>query len=146
MHNFLQLIIIILVIALSGACQTNQKENGKNQLRNEVIEIHDEIMPEMQTTYNLRKRLSEKLDSIQHVDSEQEIEPVKNEIEVAIQKLNEANQNMMQWMRNFNPDFQGEQEDEKMAYYQIEKDKIVEVQDQFSKAILQAEETLTKLE
>lgn len=146
MHNFLQLIIIILVIALSGACQTNQKENGKNQLRNEVIEIHDEIMPEMQTTYNLRKRLTEKLDSIQHVDSEQEIEPVKNEIEVAIQKLNEANQNMMQWMRNFNPDFQGEQEDEKMAYYQIEKDKIVEVQDQFSKAILQAEETLTKLE
>ncbi|CAN5356907.1 hypothetical protein BH23BAC1_BH23BAC1_46120 [soil metagenome] len=100
----------------------------------------------MQTTYNLRKRLTEKLDSIQHVDSEQEIEPVKNEIEVAIQKLNEANQNMMQWMRNFNPDFQGEQEDEKMAYYQIEKDKIVEVQDQFSKAILQAEETLTKLE
>lgn len=144
MKKNLQYIFFALMNILVGACQNNRELTEEKKIKNEVIEIHDEIMPEIQTVFNLKKRLIQRLDSLDTING---IEgTLKIDFEVAKQELNEANQGMMQWMRNFNPNFESEHEHERITYYQNEKKKIIQVKDQFSEAIKKAEVTLEKVE
>jgi hypothetical protein len=145
MKRDLQFILFALFNILIGACQNNREVTEDKEIKNEVIEIHDEIMPEMQTVFNLKKSLNQRLDSLNNINIGKE-NPLKSEFEAAIQELNEANQDMMQWMRNFNPKFESDQENERIAYYKTEKEKILKVKSKFTEAIEKAEMTLAKVE
>jgi hypothetical protein len=135
----------LFYIVITGACQKNVEEGEEKQIKDEVMSIHDEIMPEMQIVFNLKKQLIHKRDSLQQVDPDEMLSPATNEIDLSIQKLNEANQSMMQWMRNYNPDPDIEQEEKRIAYYKKERDNIREVKSQFEIAIHNAQQILAKI-
>src|SRR5690242_8749642 len=75
------------------------EEVGPNQtLYDEVMKVHDEVMPKMGDLYNLKKELEKKIG-----DSPTMAEEKKKEIEVIIAKLDSADQGMRDWMHHFNP-------------------------------------------
>lgn len=104
---------------------------AKSPLYDEVMEVHDAVMPEMSTIHKLKKELK----AIENPDT-------KSIILTKIKELNDADEAMMTWMADFkNP------EDPATAtpYLTAEKAKIQGVSDQMYAAIATATTLLDSL-
>ena len=119
--NKLLFLLLIPVFFISCSSET---EN----LRSEVMAIHDEVMPKMDDIMREKARLTvlmeESGDSVKIV-----------EIRTAISELNAADEGMMQWMRTFNPDEYEGNEDALIQYYQEEKTRIEDVRTNMMNAL-----------
>lgn len=93
------LIIIALFISSLTACKEKVTEPAGPTQMEQVIAVHDELMPKMATIGELIGKLEASMDST-HVDS----------LKVtAIQNLKGANQEMMTWMIDFGNAFDSEE-------------------------------------
>ena len=98
--------IIVTALLFASCTQSKQHEghdlagnDSPNQaLYDEVMGIHDEIMPKMEDLYKLKKALQTKLDSTKDMAADK-----KAELEKMISSLDSASSSMMDWMHNFNP-------------------------------------------
>ena len=113
--------ILILTVCLQVSC--DDKKAKEQALLDEVMSIHDEVMPEMGSLRALNKKLKLTIDSLQmdslNVDS---VEVLK--VSELIQKLEQANESMMQWMRDFEPLEEGTPHGEVIQFLLEEKTKI----------------------
>jgi len=139
--NFLSLLAIILWVA---ACGPAQKEDGEETvdpetLKDEVMAVHDEVMPKMQDIMRLKKQARSKVDSLA-TDSISNASQIES-METLISTLEEADETMMNWMRNYRRDFEGTDE-EYVAYLQKEKEAIEAVKEDMFAAIEEAESSL----
>lgn len=91
----------IALLALLSLTLTycGQKEDPNKALYNQVMDIHDEVMPSMEELYRLKKDLEEKVKN-----SPDLVENKKQEMEETILLLDSASKSMMVWMREFNPE------------------------------------------
>lgn len=142
MKIFFTKLLFVSVLVLMG-CQKKSHENeaheqaseaidnsGNEALYNEVMKVHDEVMPKMNDIYNLKQELSKKLaDSIKLTDEK------KNEIENTISKLDSANESMMVWMRQFNPIPDSLGEEKAREYLESEMEKVKKVREDIVAAI-----------
>jgi hypothetical protein len=108
---------IFLSLLAFSACKENQKttETAQNQLYEEVMAIHDQVMPEMTTILNLKKDLK----AIEKPET-------KDIILQQVKELNDADEAMMTWMAAFKVPEDKTQEE---AYLILEKEKIKQVSD-----------------
>lgn len=151
--NTLYLVAVMIVALVS--CGNPKKENNADieienkevpaeqraqmALYDEVIEIHDEIMPQMEDMMSAKGKLQEKLDTLRDQDS---ANPAIPELESAINSLAEADEAMMNWMRKFTPQEDVEDHQAVINYYQDQKVKITEVKQQMSDAMTEANRLL----
>ena len=99
--------ILFILSLLLFACQTSQKEEvDLKALKEEVLAIHDEVMPKMGDLRRTRKTLMLQADSIKDTDSLRAAKFL-----IASDSLDVANESMMNWMRNFEPEFTGSEEE-----------------------------------
>lgn len=128
-------LMLFLPVFLWGCGQ--QKLEG---LEKEVMAIHDEAMLKMGTMKKLEREISSKLGTLEEsADSE------KIKIGEAIQEaLSEAEEGMMQWMRNYTTD-EITSDEEKRAYLEKEKKSIQKVESAINKSISDAESFLETL-
>jgi len=138
----------ILLSALSlllfiTACNT--KDNSTKQLQDEVIAIHDEVMPMMATFAHT----SIKIDSI--LNNWETIKLENSEIDTAEQKakliklkteIEASNDAMNDWMHNLNLDYDNMSEAETHEYLQKERLKVQDIDTRFK---VVAEESTTVL-
>lgn len=131
-------IIASLILIIFASCKDNQKNNNQNQMQ-EVIKIHDELMPKMSTISSLINKVDTK---IKETDS---IEVLVN----ASKDLKEANDAMMNWMVEFSLGFSPEEvmegkplTDEKQKLLDEEETKIKALRDQMEASIENAEKLL----
>lgn len=122
---FWSLIVILM------ACGPTKKQK-EDQLRSEVMAIHDEVMPRTEEMYRLRKRLQAMADSLLKQDMTDTL--LRHEIERLIFKLRKADDSMMSWMHNYNGGSGLYDHNEVMRYLENEKLKIEAVR----QAILEA--------
>ena len=138
--NFLAFTAILLWAA---ACGPAQKETGETTdpelLKDEVMAVHDEVMPKMQDIMRLKERARTMIDSLA-TDSMTNASQIE-ELEQLITSLDEADEAMMGWMRNYRRDFDGSDE-EYISYLQDEKAKIDAVKEEMMSAIEEAEVAL----
>lgn len=115
------------------ACQTNGKKDQITQLKGEVMAAHDEVMPKMGKMRSMEKSLralsANDLDSL--------------EIRKEADALKIANDGMMQWMRNYQPDFEGT-EDEYIQYLQEQKKLIEKVREDINSSLATGETRLNQ--
>jgi|SRR5690554_6542541 len=104
------IILTFLSLALFLACASENTE-----LKDEVIAIHDEVMPHMGKLQSLQKELTEKADLLALEDSVGLGEEISNLRNTAAE-LGSAYEGMFVWMRQFEPD-QGELTTEEYEVY-----------------------------
>lgn len=124
--SFLVMFPLLALTVIS--CQETDKNKA---LENEVMEVHDEVMPEMDNVMKLKKELKEKLDE---ADSSR-----AKRIKEAINELEKADEGMMNWMREYDSPAGSLSEEEAKQYLQQEKEKITKVKEQ-----MKASQTLAR--
>ena len=124
----------ILFVGCGKSTSSDQVEEAtpttEDELYQKVMDIHDEVMPKMNDLYKLKKKLQEEIEN-----SPDLVEERKQEIENRIKQLNEANEGMMQWMRNFNPEDFKENKEEYLDYLNGELEKVNKVKADMLKAL-----------
>ncbi|MFT6865263.1 MAG: hypothetical protein ACJA08_000080 [Cyclobacteriaceae bacterium] len=98
-------IAMLSLIAIS--CNTPQQTEEK-PLMDQVMEVHDAVMPKMGELMKTKKALIAKAESLSNVDSLQ-IEKLK----ALAEEIDLANEAMMDWMHNFDPNFEASEDEVK---------------------------------
>ncbi len=136
---------LIPVLLIAVACQSGKTSGGDqvvdgvislDSLKSEVLFLHDEVMPKMGALRRVRKDLMLQADSIVELDSAkaQMLNGLANDI-------GNASEGMMQWMRAYEPDFEGTEE-ELRAYFEEQKQAIQEVKNQMESTLAMGEKAL----
>ena len=128
----MRLLISIFIITSLFSCRENHSNPEVQTLYDEVMYVHDEVMPEMSTIHRLKKQIR-KLSSQDSASY------------ALIQQLEEADESMMSWMAEFKTDKKAS-DDDKMIYLKKEKVKITVVSNQMKTAIEDAQTFLNNIE
>jgi hypothetical protein len=146
-HNLL-ILAIALVVASCGQKSHDHEhdedhdhshgtETGPNQaLYDEVMKIHDEVMPKMNDIYKIKEELKKKISDTPNLAEEK-----KKEIEATIAKLDSASEGMMIWMRQFDPIPDSLGEEKAREYLEDEMEKVKGVKEDILEALEKAKST-----
>lgn len=135
------LIIFICLYVLMLGC-TSEKKDPNDELRREVIEIHDEVMPLMGNLKSLKTKVMEKSTLISQSDTPdperiQELNKLANELDSAFD-------GMFVWMRQFKSDYEGMSQNEINKYLLEQKLKVEKVNSDIKSALAAANIELEK--
>jgi len=136
----MRLSFAILAMILLFACSKPSGHEGHDQkdantdnpneaLYNQVMDVHDEVMPRMDDIYKLKRGLQEKLE-IKGISEEE-----KKDLESRIAHLDSASQLMMEWMHKFNPLPDSADQEAAREYLESEMERIKKVKDAMLEAI-----------
>lgn len=110
-------------------------DNPNTALYNQVMEVHDEIMPKSDDIYRLKKEIQEKIAASPDMVLEK-----KQQLERVISNLDSASNAMMDWMHKFNPLPDSVDQEQARAYLESEMEKIKKVRDLTYDALEKAKE------
>lgn len=119
---------------LGVACSQPRKENQVS-LKDQVMAVHDEVMPKMGDLRSTQKQLLAKADSAA-ADS-----VVSAQYTELADRIDQANESMMVWMRNFDPNFTGTEEEQK-AYLEGKLKEVEEVKADMLQALEEGRKAL----
>jgi hypothetical protein len=103
-------------------------------LYNEVMKIHDEVMPKMEDIYRKKEMLKNKIANTPNMPESQ-----KKAIDATIVRLDSANNSMMDWMHKFSPVPDSVGEEKAREYLENEMLKIKKVRENILNALKEAE-------
>jgi hypothetical protein len=154
-HNMIQtnmtkITLLAALIALGTACSTDKKNEHDHaghehaatsdtkpsrgpvgDLEDEVMAVHDSAMNDMSSVMRLRKAVDQKLTSATGTDKEKGTD-IRN-------RLQQADDQMMDWMHGYNGDTLGKLDQAKaLDYLKAEQQKVLRVQDLMKKSITDA--------
>ncbi len=128
--------ILAFCIAISLGYACNQSPDSK-VIRKEVLNIHDKLMIDGEKV--IKNKI--KLDSVLYSPSvKSATDSIK--IQALINRLNLADEKMMDWMHFFKDDFRGKSEQENLAYFKSEMVKIRAVEDTYIKVTRESDSVL----
>ena len=140
-----QYLLAVGISALLFSC--NKDADKVLELESEVMQIHDDVMPQMDYIMTLKSKLSKK---IMHMDSLQNEGVAGNNLaeermkatEIN-QKLNESDKLMMDWMHSYRGDSAKKlKAADAIIYFESQKSKIIEVKEITSRTIQEAKSFL----
>ncbi len=137
--SLLPIALLLTIIAVISCGE--KKKSAKDLLYDEVIAVHDEIMPKMDDMMKYKKQLSQKIDTLIAQGADQNKEVIES-LKKSVKDLEMANDQMMDWMHQFNPDFKDMTKKEIMDYLKDQKTKIEQVGQTTSDALTNAEKLL----
>jgi hypothetical protein len=92
MIKCIKILFLAIAVLFIGCSPSNQK------LYEQVMDVHDEVMPKMDDLYKLRRELQQLQSDSTTVPADQ-----RKALEDAIIKIDSASEGMMVWMREFDP-------------------------------------------
>jgi hypothetical protein len=109
--------IIYSLLFLAISCKSADKGNDDmKKLYDEVMAIHDEVMPKMDDIHDTKKDLAKMLAT---ADSTQVFDIMK--------KLDNADEAMMVWMQDFDPNYDQKSKEDQKEYLNNELEKVKKV-------------------
>ncbi len=133
------ILVFSSLIFLVSACKEQQKSSAETSQMEEVMAIHDEVMPKMGKLGKLVGELKSKVDTT----------AVGKDYEAAMKDLQDAHTAMMDWMRNFGDRFDHEEilegkslTEQKQQWLNEEEEKVKALRDQINSSIAKAEKLL----
>lgn len=112
---------------------TSCEKKGNQQLYDEVMAIHDEVMPKMDDLRRYKKDFQAEI-----ANSTTITEARKTQLESSIVMLDSASDGMWKWMRDFNPIADSEGEEKARKYLLDQKEKVTRVKEDMMKALDEA--------
>jgi hypothetical protein len=126
-------LFILALVALSCGTKTEQHHDHQHNhsaagfgdaLYDEVMKVHDEVMPKMNDIYTLKEELKKQL-----ANSPDMMDEKRKELEARIANLEAASEGMMRWMREFNPPADSLGEEAMKKYLEGEMEKVKRVRE-----------------
>ena len=138
--------ILITILFLTFSCSSGNQAGNESasgvisidSLKSEVLFVHDEVMPKMGELRKASKDLRLWADSLMELDSAR-----ANMLNSLAEDIAEANESMMAWMRAYEPDFDGTEE-EIRAYFEAQKVSIQKVRDDMEGSLARGLEAVQK--
>ncbi len=128
-----KLVVLFIVGLVVGGC-SNEQAIKKDALFKEVMAAHDEVMPKMGDMNRLAKSLTAKADSLSQMTDQDYSAQVAN-LRQAAKNVEEANEGMMQWMRQFEMPDNESPIAEVITYLSEQKEKIDKVKEDILQAL-----------
>jgi len=138
-NNLLPIFSLLLFLA---ACN----DNSNKKLQEEVIAIHDEIMPMMGTFVRNSMAIDSILNNFEEIKiNHPEIDTVEQREKLTVLKneIEDANDSMNSWMHELNLDYENMSDEEVKKYLEEEKLKITNINKQFKDVEAESKETLS---
>jgi len=142
-------LIIIAFFALAACGKSGEHdhshddsatEEGPNQaLYDQVMDVHDEVMPKMDEIMKLKRELQDKIANTPDMVVER-----KAQLEKMISNLDSASNAMMNWMHEFNPLPDSLDQEKAREYLESEMERIRKVKTLTLESIEKAKEEATK--
>ena len=136
--------ILFALLILTACGRSGEKKDGSiggdstNQiLYDQVMVVHDSIMPKMEDIYNLKKDIAEKAGNTANAERKKQLAGI-------LSQLDTANNTMIEWMHEFNP--LPDSVDKEMAreYLESELERVINVRDFITETIKASEEEINK--
>ena len=128
--------VAIALLACLFACNSQTKENEK--IHEEVIAIHDEVMPVMGKVKSLQTNLLKLGEELMMQDSMTHSEKIQN-LKTTASELEKAYENMFVWMRQFDTDYKSMTDEEANIYLKEQKKLVEKVNADIKEAIAKGE-------
>ncbi len=129
-----KIITTISLLALIIGCQKNAEDKQKLMI-DEVMAVHDEVMPKMDDIMSLKSSL----------DSAIKVSPDSAKAKKLYSALDVADNQMMGWMENYDSEsVKGKSEEQISKYFANQKTRITEVKVLTVKSIEEAKKFLRK--
>ncbi len=132
------LLAIIAIATIVVSCKQEKKEESPSQME-QIMAVHDEVMPEMNTINKLISELEKKTDTTEMAIKYQE----------AKTNLMDAHTAMMDWMKGFGDRFDSDEilkgkalTEEKQKWLDEEEVKVKEMRDKVNSSIAEAKKLL----
>ncbi len=119
----------------------NEGDDPNRALYDQVMSIHDEVMPKMEDVYNLKKDIAEKIANAPGMAEEK-----KKELESMMTKLDSTSDAMMDWMSEFNPLPDSVDQEKAREYLENEMERIKRVKDVTAETIDKAKQIIKENE
>jgi hypothetical protein len=142
-----QILLTAILATVFLGCEKKAGEDKVTDLETEVLAIHDEIMPKMDSIMTLKAMLSTKIKEIDSLDNiglssnslaEQRIKAIDIN-----NKLNESDKSMMDWMHGYKGDSAKKlQSEQAVLYFEAEKDEILQVKQLTLRSLQEAKKFL----
>ncbi|MEN8247876.1 MAG: hypothetical protein ABFS32_03020 [Bacteroidota bacterium] len=129
------LFISLLIAAFAGlvSCSNSDSNDEKQKAYDKVIAVHDEVMPKLSQISNLKEQITK---HIAILNDSTEIA----EWQQLIGELDDADESMWVWMRQFDSYLDDKSEEEALEYLKEEQVKVDEVARKINESIAKAEE------
>ena len=137
----MRLIIPVFLMVLIFVSCGEQKKSAKDQLKEKVMAVHDEIMPKMGDIMKYKKELNVKINELTQIGADENADEI-DQLKKGVTDLDNSHDEMMGWMHQYNNDFEGMVEKEVMDYLNDQMKKIEDVAKTTNAALKTAEELL----
>lgn len=134
---------LFMVALLQPACQTGSAM--EEELKNEVIKVHDRIMPRTAEIIESKKalhKLISGLDTLKQTNPGIDTGNVRRQADSVIRALDAADDAMSEWMYGFKTEYSKMKHEEIMIYLNEEKKKISEIERAFDSSLKEAQKLL----
>jgi hypothetical protein len=122
-------ICLLFIISGLSACENEQKVLEK-KLHNEIMAVHDEVMPKMGDVNVLKQSVQKYSDITKGEKAE-----LKDSLIRGVLTLTEADEAMMEWMAKYDYPNPKLSQDETLKYLQAQKDSVKQMSDKIYMAI-----------
>lgn len=137
--------LLLLLLFVFSACDNSKQEQA--DLQKKVIDSHDILMVQMDEIMNKKTKLdsiSADFEAIKKEKPETDTFALKRSIDSLKISLTTADDAMMNWMHQFNPDHTGKSHDEVMNYLKDQQVKIDSVKTLFDQSLSNSELFISK--
>jgi hypothetical protein len=121
--------LLCFLLAAFASCE----KKGNQELYDEVMAIHDEVMPKMNDIRRYKRDFQAEIANNPNIT-----EARKTQLESSIVMLDSASDGMMKWMRAFDPIADSEGEQKAREYLEDQKQKVTKVKEDMLKALDEA--------
>lgn len=135
----LTLAIVVILFTVTNCKNENKESSVEKSQMQEVLAVHDEVMPKMGTIGNLISQIDEKLKETDSIEA----------FVKANQDLKDSHKAMMDWMKGFGERFDSDEilkgkalSDEKQKHLDEEEIKVKALRDKMNSSIKNAEDLL----
>lgn len=142
----LKILFVIGLLAMNACSKTNEHDHSEHEdtemeespnqaLYDQVMNVHDEVMPRMDDIMKLKRELQEKIANTPDMVVEK-----KAQLEKVISNLDSASTAMMNWMHEFNPLPDSVDQEKAREYLESEMERIKKVKSLVTETIDKAKE------
>lgn len=141
MNSILKYLFFTPIFLLFSSCNPSDADSNA-LLKEEVIAIHDEVMPKMGELKSLQKEVLLKIDTLK-ADSTKNADEIQK-LQILAQDLDTSFEGMFIWMRQFKSTYEEMSEDEITEYLLKQKELVEKVNVDIKKNLADAKAELGK--